>query len=115
MLSNVNTNSCATCDLHILRYYQYRTSSHSKDNERRLQAGTRFNLSNAKIPLFLEEKENKSTKRIFFQNLRNKYLFCSKKISVFAISLPLSYTSVPSPFQVRFRSVPQNRRKMGLT
>ncbi len=85
MLSNVNTNSCATCDLHILRYYQYRTSSHSKDNERRLKAGTRFNLSNAKIPLFLEEKENKSTKRMFFSKfvqqifvlLKENICFCS--------------------------------------
>ena len=76
MLSIANTNSTATCE----------ASSHSKDYESRLQAGVRFNLSSAKILLFLEEKENKSTKRTFFQNLCNKYLFCSKKIFNFALN-----------------------------
>ena len=59
MLSIANTNSTATC----------KASSHSKDSERRLQAGVRFNLSIAKIVLFPEEKENKSTKRMFFTKI----------------------------------------------
>ena len=34
-----------------------------------MQGDAHFNLSSAKIQLFLEEKENKSTKRLFFLNL----------------------------------------------
>ena len=44
------------------------------------------------------QKGKKAQKECFFQNLCNKYLFCSKKISVFALSLPLSCKSVLIPF-----------------
>ena len=59
MLSIANTNSTATC----------KASSHSKDSERRLQAGVRFNLSIAKIVLFQKKKKTKAQKECFLQKL----------------------------------------------
>lgn len=43
-----------------------------------MQGDAHFNLSSAKIQLFLEEKENKSTKRLFFQNLYSNYSILHK-------------------------------------
>ena len=41
--------------------------------------------------------------------------YFNKKYAFIHFPLIFRYTSVVIPFQVRFRSVPKNRRKMGLT
>ena len=41
--------------------------------------------------------------------------YFNKKYAFVHFPLIFRYTSVVIPFQVRFRSVPKNRRKMGLT
>ena len=50
-----------------------------------MQGDAHFNLSSAKIQLFLEEKENKSTKRLFFLNLYSNYSILHKIESAIGI------------------------------